>query len=75
MSAMPIYEFACTACGRRFEDLVRADGPAPRCPSCGEPRVERLISTFVAGIARADSASLPLAGGGCCGGGCGCHAR
>lgn len=41
---MPIYDFACGACGARFEELVRADATPP-CPGCGKAdRVERLIS-------------------------------
>ena len=40
---MPIYEFACAACGTRFEELTRADA-TPGCPACGSGEVERLIS-------------------------------
>jgi putative FmdB family regulatory protein len=40
---MPIYEFACAACGTRFEELTRAD-TTPSCPACGSGEVERLIS-------------------------------
>ncbi|HKP91343.1 MAG TPA: zinc ribbon domain-containing protein [Thermoleophilaceae bacterium] len=41
---MPIYEFACGACGARFEELTRAD-ETPPCPSCGaRDGVERQIS-------------------------------
>jgi putative FmdB family regulatory protein len=41
---MPIYEFECSACGKRFEELVRADG-VPPCAGCGsQDGVERLIS-------------------------------
>jgi putative FmdB family regulatory protein len=32
---MPLYDFACAACGRVFEELVPADAPAPACPGCG----------------------------------------
>jgi putative FmdB family regulatory protein len=40
---MPIYEFACGACGEHFEELTRADA-TPRCPACGATEAERLIS-------------------------------
>jgi len=40
---MPLYEYACPKCGRRFEELVRADAPAPACPQCGSKDGERLI--------------------------------
>jgi putative FmdB family regulatory protein len=42
---MPIYEFQCQACGHRFERLQKiADADPSACPSCGEPRVGRLLS-------------------------------
>ena len=42
---MPIYEYRCEACGERYEEyLSTSDKPAPACPSCKSPKVERLIS-------------------------------
>lgn len=38
---MPLYDYACDACGARFELLVRA-GAAPACPTCGSEALERL---------------------------------
>jgi putative FmdB family regulatory protein len=32
---MPIYEYACDACGHEFEYLVR-NGEAPVCPECSK---------------------------------------
>jgi len=41
---MPIYEYKCTQCGRRFEALQRInEEPLQRCIHCGGP-VEKLIS-------------------------------
>ena len=42
---MPTYEYACRACGHRFEEFqsIKAD-PIRICPQCQEERVERLIS-------------------------------
>ena len=40
---MPIYEFACDACGLRFEELTRPD-ELPSCPGCGSPESRRLLS-------------------------------
>ncbi|MGE0433232.1 MAG: FmdB family zinc ribbon protein [Planctomycetota bacterium] len=42
---MPTYEYACRACGHRFEQFqsIKAD-PIRECPACHEERVERLIS-------------------------------
>jgi putative FmdB family regulatory protein len=42
---MPIYEFQCQACGHRFDRLQKMSDPDPaNCPSCGEPRVGRMLS-------------------------------
>ena len=43
---MPLYEFACRACGERFESLVRAGDRAAGCPACSGTDVERLLSSF-----------------------------
>jgi len=42
--AMPIYEFECEACRRRFEELVAGGTEHHACPSCGEPAQRRLSS-------------------------------
>src|SRR3990172_2971620 len=45
---MPIYEYRCLRCNRRFALLVRGfsfDGPVS-CERCGSHEVTRLISTF-----------------------------
>jgi putative FmdB family regulatory protein len=41
---MPIYEYECTKCGNRFEQLEETTSP-PRaaCPKCGA-KAKRLIS-------------------------------
>jgi putative FmdB family regulatory protein len=43
---MPIYEYACKACDRTFEELVmrRSDEDDVRCPTCKGKRVEKLVS-------------------------------
>ena len=44
---MPIYEFVCGKCGRRFESIVRLGGEREVCcPDCGAVEVQKLISTF-----------------------------
>lgn len=42
---MPLYEYQCDACGRRFE-LIRkfSDPPLEECPSCGGA-VQKLVSS------------------------------
>lgn len=43
---MPIYEYACRECGRRFSFLVGvvADEGEPVCPRCGSSSVRKVIS-------------------------------
>ena len=45
MGGMPLYDFACRACGHEFEALVRKAEPIS-CPECRSDNVERLISSF-----------------------------
>lgn len=42
---MPIYEYQCKACGHHIEVLRKiSDKPLRKCPDCGKPRLQRLIS-------------------------------
>lgn len=42
---MPIYEYACENCGKRFEKLQKlSDKPCKKCPSCGGP-LRKLMSS------------------------------
>ncbi len=42
---MPVYEYACKACGHEFEREQRiSDKPVRKCPSCGALQAKRLIS-------------------------------
>jgi putative FmdB family regulatory protein len=42
---MPVYEYACAACGHEFEEWQKiTDAPIRKCPKCGKQKVERLIS-------------------------------
>lgn len=42
---MPIHEFECKACGRRFEKLMlSADVGNPPCPGCEAPNTRKLMS-------------------------------
>ena len=42
---MPTYEYACEACGHKFEEFqsIKAK-PTTRCPVCKKKKVKRLIS-------------------------------
>jgi len=57
---MPLYEYECRHCGRRFEVLQRmGDGPEGlACPACDSADVEREASTFAGmGASSASGAS------------------
>jgi putative FmdB family regulatory protein len=61
---MPIYEYRCTSCGRRFEALVSVRAAStPSCPSCDSPSVEKQVSTFGFG-SRGTGGRAPVTFGG-----------
>lgn len=42
---MPIYEYACQACGHKFDTIQNfSDEPLTDCPVCQEPTLKKLIS-------------------------------
>ena len=45
---MPIFEYVCRNCGKRFERLVLSPGRARkvRCPHCDSSAVDKAISRF-----------------------------
>ena len=43
---MPLYEYECEACGRRFETIQKyADPPIDVCKHCGKGPVRKLLSS------------------------------
>lgn len=43
---MPLYEYLCDACGKRFEVIQKfSDPPATACRHCGQGPVQRLASS------------------------------
>lgn len=72
---MPIYEYACRSCGRRFERMRKADDRlnAPECPQCAGVETMLVMSApgkVGAGASVSSSAPSCEGGfGGCCGGG------
>jgi len=61
---VPLYEFACDACGKGFEELFRSMTERRRitCPHCHSRNVHKLFSTFAAAGGDAGKGS---GGGGC----------
>ena len=43
---MPIYEYACASCEKRFEELIvrKSDESEVKCPACGRREVARQMS-------------------------------
>ncbi len=75
---MPLYEYRCDSCERRFE-LLRSFGEADSvalCPYCAAPSGRRMISLFAAVSRDAGGGSRLVAGsstascGSCAGGHC-----
>jgi len=55
---MPLYEYTCDECGKRFELLVR-EGTVPACPACRGTRVQKQLSAFAVGSAPFRAAAPP----------------
>jgi putative FmdB family regulatory protein len=45
---MPIYEYVCQNCGRKYEKLVRSSSSEPelKCPHCGSNQAKKALSLF-----------------------------
>jgi putative FmdB family regulatory protein len=58
---MPLYEYSCRGCGRRFEVLQRvgADHTGVVCPGCGSVEVAKQFSTFASAVASGGGGSMP----------------
>ena len=58
---MPIYEYACRACGHQFEYLLLKTSPAAECPKCRKQDLEQLISLSATSTDSSRAASLGAA--------------
>jgi len=64
---MPLFEYRCKNCERRFEEFVLGDAK-PRCPHCESPKLEKLLSVFAVSAGGGSAAASEWAGGcGTCG--------
>jgi putative FmdB family regulatory protein len=69
---MPIYEYSCSACKNRFDELILDQKPKIiRCPECGAVEVNRLLSVF-ATSSPASSGVAEMGNSGGSGHTCGC---
>lgn len=77
---MPRYDYRCRACGDTFEvnRPMAASAETALCPQGHDDTVKLLSTVAVMGSrprgqsAQAGSGAPRMAGGGCCGGACGC---
>jgi len=65
---MPLFEYQCRECGKRFEAFVTVSH-RPVCPSCKSENLEKLISIFGVGGAGGSSGWSPAAKSDCSSGG------
>jgi len=71
---MPIYEYRCADCEKKFEKrrrMSQADDEIA-CPECGSKQTSRGLSMFAA-FSRGSSGSTTSVGGGSGCAGCGSH--
>jgi putative FmdB family regulatory protein len=54
---MPIYEYECRKCGKRFEVLQRIneDNSRVRCPRCNADTPQRVLSSFSSGSVKSSA--------------------
>jgi putative FmdB family regulatory protein len=58
---MPIYEYACRACGHEFETLVRT-GETPACDACSSADLQKKLSVFASSTSQEPSAACGACG-------------
>jgi putative FmdB family regulatory protein len=59
---MPLFEYECRGCGRRFEYLTR-HGESPHCPACNGQELEKQLSVFA--VSAPSASPAPIAAGAC----------
>ncbi|WP_291327943.1 zinc ribbon domain-containing protein [Desulfovibrio sp. UCD-KL4C] len=64
---MPIYEYICLECGKIYEELSASSSAEGECPSCGQNKREKLISSPSSLTGKETPIRKPHGGSGCCG--------
>ncbi len=62
---MPLYEYQCKKCGKRFEKVVSISEADTKqeCPYCNGKNTEKLLSVFAAKSSSSSSAGISGGGG------------
>ena len=64
---MPIYEYACAACGQRLEVMQKIiDAPVIACPACKQSALRKLVSAPEIHVKRGRNQPAPDCGAGAC---------
>jgi len=63
---MPIFEYICTECKKRFEELVQSSQSSVLCPACGADKSEKQLSLISASNGKSTTSA---SGGTSCGSG------
>lgn len=63
---MPIYEYFCDTCDKKFEMLVMGK-ETPKCPDCGKADIRRLMSAcgFISKGSGGETVSASAGNSGC----------
>lgn len=66
---MPLYEYACQACGHEFEHLSRSmqDEAVPECPRCKARQTKKKLSLFASAGRGSQGSTTEMGGCGRCG--------
>ena len=72
---MPLFEYSCQDCGRRFEAFVTSER-IPSCPGCQSAHLAKLLSSpGLVGVGTPRTTASTQPSGGCGAGGAGCACR
>jgi putative FmdB family regulatory protein len=65
---MPLYEYKCEDCGKRYEKLVSLSeaGQAMECPKCGSKAVRKLMSVIASAGGKSEASECPTCPTGVC---------
>lgn len=68
---MPIYKYACEACGHQLEALQKmSDEPLSECPECHQAALKKQLTTAGFGSKAASIDNAPACATGGCGASC-----